>query len=139
MAFTVIELTPKIFMKNIGTVAVWVTRTAFADVLGLAFPEESLVHPEVVLLSALMHGVVTTAVPAPGTGFSPAYVVATLDAEFAPVLYNPAADAPDNAAAFTETCSLLCSTYTWPRSSDIPVRPSMAVNERPIHTADCPR
>jgi hypothetical protein len=45
VAFMFIVLTPKIFMKNIGTLAVSVTRTAFATEVPLAFPEESLVHP----------------------------------------------------------------------------------------------
>jgi hypothetical protein len=126
-------------MKNIGTLAACLTLTAFAKEVPFAFPEESLVHPVPPGFSKLRHGVDTTAAVAPETGFSPAYVVATLTAEFDPVLYNPAPDAPDNAAALTETWSLLRMTYAWPRSSDIPVKPSMAVNERPIHTADCPR
>ena len=110
VAPTVSVLTPKICIKNIGTLAVSETRTAFGTEVPLAFPPE-LVHPVPPCISMLRHGVVTTGVPAPETGFNPAYLVATLAAEFTPVLYNPAEDAPDKAAALTEFCSILRMTY----------------------------
>jgi hypothetical protein len=110
VAPTVNDLTPKICIKNIGTLAVSETRTAFATEEPLAFPPE-LVHPVPPCIRTLRHGVVTTGAEAPETRFSPAYVVATLAAEFTPVLYNPAEDAPDNAAALTEFWTILRMTY----------------------------